>query len=426
MSITLQDQPRDLTQKKQKLIYFGIGTNLVQVNYKYGVTVDVIGGSNALKYYVPPNPSTYMVFDLAPAVRDRVTLDVEDAQSGGVIHNIPHTEDDFMSVGTNGCKQFQVFFFEVYGDPISEQATTAFDFPFLLSGGFNIRDGFKPDMSDYEPTASTKKAFLTERVRINGEIRIKASESDYGTLSFINDDGTYFNSDATRLRYKIYNSLGVQGTEVFTIGTAYGSQLPIATTAAGKLTYFGAYPANVNSENHAVSSGFKPEDIANWTYITWELLDDSLNAVSEPIYIDNTANPCKHESVHLAWGNKLGAWDYWRFDARKKNKVNTQRKLYQKSAGDYSDTSFSMPAFSRQSKAYHVESTLEYEIESEALTYEESDYIKNVMSSENVMMYIGGQWLPVNVTNNSLSFQTEPISKRITTKLSVELAQKEC
>lgn len=426
MSITLTEEPRSFTQKRQKLIYFGSSSNVSQTGFKYGVSVDVTASPNPIKYYIDKNPSGYFVFDLASTIRDRINIDVEDAATGGVIHSLPHASDKFMSVGTKGCVQFVVGFFEVYGDPLVEQPTLVADVPILLSGGFNIRDGFKPELTDYEPDGNTKKAFLTERVRINGEVRIKASEQDYGTLSFLNDSGTYISSGATKLRYRIYNSVGLQGTEVFTITTTYGTQLPAAADAAGKLTYFGAFPANVNDSNHGVSTGFKPEDITDWTYYTWELLDDSLNVMSEPIYIDNTANPCKHESVNLAWANNLGAWDYWRFDARTKRSVKTTRKEYQKSVGDYSGSSWSMNAYDRETKPYHVDSKLLFELQSESLSSEESDYIKNVMTSDNVMMYIDNQWLPVNVTNNSLSFQKEPISNRLVTNLSVELAQTEC
>ena len=297
---------------------------------------------------------------------------------------------------------------------------------YLVGGRVDFfSQGFDYDYSEVITTGSTKKGFLVERKPsksnlINSDyIELPVSENDYGTLSFWNDS-INLGSEATKLRYRIYNSLGLQGTDTFTIGTTYGGQTPSSTSSTGKVIYFGAYPKNINDANHAIPDGFKPQDIANWTYYTWELIDNDSNAKSAPIVFVNSCEP--KASVIVSWENAYGVWEYYKFDARKTNTITTERKNYRKSIGTWDGTEFGYNTFDRDLTPYQVEARNKYTLKTSDLTFENSELLTSLMRSKKVMMYTD-QWLPIIVDKNSYQYEKDNFAKRITAEFEVTQAQ---
>ena len=432
MSVAITDSPNSLTVKGQPLVWVCTSTNQAQTGFKFIVVVKNEAGTQIAKYYIPKNPADVLIFDLQDVVREGVKTDTVDSQQAdAIIHTMPHATDKFMTVGNTGCKLYEVEFGEVYGDPLTEYTNLNSDTVYLIDGYLQVKDGYQNTLSDYQPNGAAVKGFLTNRVSsyisVAGASRphIRASESDYGTLAFLNDDGTVISSGATKLQYQIYDSAGLQGTDTFTIGSAYGGESPSSTVAEDKLLYFGALPGNVNDADHPVNVLYKPSAITDWAYYTWRLYDTAgTTPQSLPFLVVNTPFPCKHTPVMVAWTNPLGAWEYLRFDARPAKTLQATSKNYQQTVGTYEGTTFGYDTFSRQTTPYHVESTKNYTLKSDFLTFEETELCTYLLKSKNVMMYMG-EWLPIVVSTNSVKYETEQISKRLTVELNVELAQRE-
>ena len=428
MAITLVESPHSLTLKGQKLIFMATSNNQSQTGFKYLVEVDDEGGNLIAKYYVPKNPQNSLVFDLSEVIREDVKVDVVDDINADIIHNIPHSLDDFMSIAPSGCKKYSVNIGEVYGSPLVEYPNLSSTNVYLVDGYLQIRDGYRKDLTEYQPNSSAKIGFLTNR-QFSDEnkysstnIEINASEDDYGTLAFWNDNGTLIPSSATTLIYRIYDQSGFVASESFTIGTTYGGAAPSSTTAENKLIYFGAFPGNVNLADHPVVN--KPSSVSGWTYYSWQL---GSPGVSKQIYVVNTPQPCKHNPVMVGWSNTLGAWDYFRFDARTQRRMTSQSKDYRKTIGNYgtATTDFAFNSFDAQVVPYHKDAQIEYTLQSDWLKIVDTELLTNMIKSKNVMMYIDGAWLPIVVDSGSLSFEKDTISKRLTANVNVKLAQKE-
>ena len=428
MAITITDSPNDFTFKGQRLIYTATSTNTAQTGFKF--IVEVKDGATTLgKYYVPQNPSNILVFDIAEVVRELVQVDTNDDLGNGLIHTLPNVSTKQMSKALKGIAKLSIEIGEVYGDPLVEYTALASDTIILTSGNIQAREGYKYSLSEYIADASTKKVFLTNRkpsplnVISKDHIEIKCTDTDYGSMAVWNDDTT-ISSTAKKIMYRIYTSGGLFGSQSMSFTTLNGSDVPSSADVSSKLTYIGLFPANWSSANSPLLSVIKPVAL-DWIYYTIEMLDSSNNPVSEPIYFVNTHTTCKHSPVTLAWVNQLGAWDYFRMDARTSRSITTTAKEYMKTLGDYSSSTYSFDTWSRQQTPYQVDAKLQYILRSEYLSKEDTELLQNVLKSKNVMMQLDGEWLPVVVKTTSLNYETETISKRLTMTFNVELAQNE-
>ena len=429
MAITITDSPNDFTFKGQRLIYTATSTNTAQTGFKF--IVEVKDGATTLgKYYVPQNPSNILVFDIAEVVRELVQVDTNDDLGNGLIHTLPNVSTKQMSKALKGIAKLSIEIGEVYGDPLVEYTALASDTIILTSGNIQAREGYKYSLSEYIADASTKKVFLTNRkpsplnVISKDHIEIKCTDTDYGSMAVWNDDTT-ISSTATKIMYKIYHAGGLFGSQAMSFSTLNGSDVPSSTDISAKLTYIGLFPANWSSSNSPLLSAYRPVYVSGWRYYTIQMLDASSNPVSEPIYFVNTPSPCKHSPVQLAWVNQLGAWDYFRMDARTSRSITTTAKEYMKTLGDYSSSTYSFDTWSRQQTPYQVDAKLQYILRTEYLSKEDTELLQNVLKSKNVMMQLDGEWLPIVVKTTSLNYETETISKRLTMTFNVELAQNE-
>ena len=429
MAITITDNPNSFTFKGQKLIYTATSNNTALTGFKYIVEV-FTGASSIGKYYIPQNPSGVLVFDLSEVVRELIQTDTNDDLGNGLIHTLPNVSAKQMTKSVNGIYKFEVRIGEVYGDPLVEDLNLASHAVILTGGNIQARQGYKYALDEYVADASTKKVFLTNRkpsplnTISKDHIEVKCTDTDYGSMAVWNDSTT-ISSTAIKIMYRIYNSGGLTGSQSMSFSTLTGTDTPASGDEKAKLTYIGLFPANWSSSNSPLLSSYRPINATGWTYYTIEMLDALNNSVSEPIYFVNTASPCKHSPVQLAWVNQLGAWDYFRMDARTARSITTTSKEYMKTLGDYSSSTYSFDTWSRQQTPYQVDAKMQYVLKSEYLSKEDTELLQNVLRSKNVMMELDGEWLPIVVKTTSANYETETISKRLTMTFNVEIAQNE-
>jgi hypothetical protein len=425
MPFNVIQEPRAFEVVGRPLVSTSIQTETLGINFYYVFEVSDLTLLNTKNFYSKINPNGRGMFDLSPLFRHELTVDEVDSTDGKIIHNLPHSEDNFMSKTSTNARFIGISYDYAEGEPLVVTDTGNSHLMYLVGGRVDIAQGIDYDYSEVITTGATKKGFLVERkpsksnVINTSAIEIPTNENDYGTLAFWNDSAN-LGSEATKLRYRIYNALGLQGTDTFTIGTTYGGAAPTSFGADGKVIYFGAYPKNINDANHAIPDGFKPQDIANWTYYTWELIDNESNAKSAPIYFVNSCEP--KASVIVSWENSYGVWEYYKFDARKTNTITTERKNYRKSIGTWDGTEFGYNTFDRDLTPYQVEARKKYVLKTSDLTFENSELLTSLMRSKKVMMY-SDQWLPIVVDKNSYQYEKDNFAKRITAEFEVTQAQ---
>lgn len=401
MAITIQQQPYAYTALKQKLIVVATSSNIGQPGFRYVIEVIVNGGA-ANTFYVQPNLSGALVFDLYPVVYAKMDLGVNTSDAVPSLFASTTVQDDttarnIMSVEANIYEGYEVLgLFEV-------QATAyPLDNSSLINAAFQISDGFNPDPSTYFALNSATSYIMTDLVRStyalddelnrygidSNAIGITAFADDYGVLTIPADDGT------------ILTGNNVDNVVVAQISEA-GSVLQIDNLApiigAGKINHLPLMPANIED-----AFGLD----ANWHHYVIGFLNSPSTQVARSIVVFKAADECRFDKVRLAWANSRGGWDYFNFTKRNEQSYSVERKRYRKVVGNYGTadetTAFGFNTYDRglTERTPFVEKMLR--IRTDFLTEGQFEYLKNLIYSQSVyIVNPDGSATPVVIDSNN-------------------------
>jgi len=365
------------------------------------------GATQIAKYYISKDPSAYLVFDLQKLAEDYVRVDLTDATDPAkIIFELPHTADWIMSPAPEGCKQLTIEFGEVYGNPLVEYLTLITETIFLVDGITPYSLGINYNYPDYQASSATQKVWLTEReVSVDnplGEscIVIHANEEDFGVIGFWNDTVGLITSSAQQIQYRIFDAVGVQGTDTILIAPANGIGLPSSSDAEDKLAYLGMYPANLNSADSPFNPLFAPSAISGWTHYTIRLLDGTINPMSRKIIVVNTEGPCKNLPATLYWTNSLGSWEAFKFYGRTDIEISSQSKNYIKPI--FNSTTRSFNSFDRQETQFGVDNTEMITLRTGVISNSERTLLSKVVKSKDVYVLYAGSYIPVVAKTSSM------------------------
>jgi hypothetical protein len=421
MAITITQSPNNLMMKRSAIMYVATSSNVAQPDFQFIVVVKQ-GATTLGKYYVPANPANRLMFDASTVIDRFVRLD--DRSTLGIIHELPQAANQIFSPATTGIGKFDVEIGEYFGGV--EYLALATDTFHAIDGATQYRLGLNYPYNEFQPTASNKIGWLTDRKNANNiygaGIEINAGDFDYGTMCFINDStGNVITGNAWGVRYSIYDNTVLVATQDIGINTTNGIGLPNSTVTANKLAYMGVLPANIGDADSPFTVA--PSSVT-WTYYELTLLSAGAAPMSLPLRIINTASPCKHEASWLMWQNQVGGWDMFRFDGRTDFKTDTSGKDYQKLMGTYSGTSFGFQTYDRSKDTYYISKTLTRTIRTDAITTGEQDLLANVLRSQTILTNYNGEWLPCKIKTSSYT-QTQFMSRVKTVSFDIEIAQQE-
>ena len=220
--------------------------------------------------------------------------------------------------------------------------------------------------------------------------------TDYGTLPFLNyspDPNTIFNPDLkvrwVRLTY--YNSLGVQiGTEDISSQFNTGGSASAGSFANTRLSYFGAYPANLRADGTTTFAALVTAGTIEGGYYTVQALDTSLNAISE-LYTINILCPNLKgfEAIRLAWLNQWGTWDYYTFNMKSTRTLTTNRTSYTQLGGTWNESTFRIADYKGGKKNFRVNSTEKIKLNTDFVTEAEGVWLEELINSNAVYIVNG-------------------------------------
>ena len=233
MSAVIDTAPSLIVPANQSLIFtIGYATS-VPDRYVVWVEEDSV---EIAKLYLTPNTNDKAFFNLAEIVRDRVKVDDKIRDESATL--LSYSAAPF-TTGRNGLKKYEVKVGTYTGGTESSYQDTSI--VYLLDGVEQISAGLHPSFSDYYPTASTKKTWLTDRIPVSDTINIYASDNDEGTIAFLNDS-LIISGTGTQIEYIIYNGTTALQTAYLVSISSNGGQALTATDYNQKLTYLGAFP----------------------------------------------------------------------------------------------------------------------------------------------------------------------------------------
>lgn len=437
MAITITGQPNSFTVKGQKLVYTCTSDNIAEPRFKFIVVVKNELGTQLSEYYISPNPSGVLMFDLRKVINEEVAVDIVDSQqSDGIIHNLPHASTQQFTIAPNGCKKFEVEFGEVFVDgsgdytPVPNLASSEI---YVNDGYLQFRDGYKNTLADYQSNFSglTKAWLLDREVEFHKEsgltgIVINTNDNESGSVAWWYNDSGLVGVDTGFVAYEIYDAGGLVFSSAATFVAANGGPSASSLVAEDQQVYGGFYPLNIASTNSVFLIG--PDLVPDWTYYTLQQVNSAgTSEGSLPLIFVNNCPTSKHTSAQLAWTNSVGGWEYLTFDGRRKDQITSRSKNYTKDIGTYSDTSFGFNTFDRQETPFHVDTNLSYTLYRERASDVDTRLMASLSKSKNVMVNLEGgvnpEWLPVIVTGNNFEMQPTVSSKNQTISVKITIAQ---
>jgi len=419
MAITIHQQPYEFTALKQKLIVVATSTNVGQPGFRYVLTVS--NGTTTNIFYVQPNLSGALVFDLNPVVSSAMDLgvntsDVAYSLFGSYSVQAAATSRNILGISTIIQEGYEVLgLFEV-------QATQyPLDGSALINAAFQISDGFNPDPADYFSLDSATSYIMSDLVRETyamddmlsqyslgaNTIGITGFSDDYGVLTIPADDGTALTGNA------INNVQIVQFNEA---GAPIQTDTLACVIAAGTINHLPLLPANIN-EAFALQ--------ATWHHYLINFFDSGAAPCATPIAVFKADDECRFDKIRLGWTNSRGGWDYFNFTKRSEESYSVERKRYRKVVGNYGiadeTTAFGFNTYDRglTERSPFVEKMMR--IRTDFLTEGQFEYLKNLIYSESVyIINPDGSATPVLIDSNNYT----AVKSRSSRKTDLELMLK--
>jgi hypothetical protein len=412
MAITIQQQPYSYTALKQKLIVVATSTNVGQPGFRYVVEVTCNGG-NTNTFYVQPNLSGALVFDLNPVVSSAMDLGVNSTDAEPSLFRSITVQDD--STARN-IMTVEVTLYEGY-EVIGVFTVQATAYPLtnlsLINAAFQISDGFNPDPETYFALAGGNSVILTDLKRNtfalddliqsyslgNKTIGITGFDDDYGVLTIPADDGT-------KLTNNVIDNIQVIQFDI--AGTPIATDTLACVIAAGSINHLPLLPANI-------------DDIFGldgaWHHYIINFFDSGAAPCAKSIAVFKADDECRFDKVRLGWTNSRGGWDYFNFTKRSEESYSVERKRYRKVVGNYATAdaaeAFEFNTYDRglTERSPFVEKMLR--IRTDFLTEGGFEYLKNLIYSESVyIINADGSATPVVIdSNNYTAIRTRSFRK---------------
>lgn len=414
MAITIQQQPYSYTALKQKLIVVATSTQVGQPGFRYVIEVTCNGG-NTNTFYVQPNLSGALVFDLNPVVSSAMDLGVNNIGDGATsIFASTSVQDDSTARNIMTVEVTLYEGYEVIG--VFEVQATAYPLTnlSLINAAFQISDGFNPDPNDYFALSAGGNGFILTDLKRSTfalddilqsyslgikTIGITGFEDDYGVLTIPADDGTMLTDNTID---------NVQIIQFNAAGAPVQTDLLTLTIAPGLINHLPLLPANIDA-----ISGLA----ATWHHYLINFINSGGSSCARSIAVFKADDECRFDKVRLGWTNSRGGWDYFNFTKRSEESYSVERKRYRKVVGNYATAdaaeAFGFNTYDRglTERSPFVEKMLR--IRTDFLTEGGFEYLKNLIYSESVyIINIDGSATPVVIdSNNYTAIRTRSFRK---------------
>jgi len=419
MAITIQQQPYIFTALKQKLIVVATSTNVGQPGFRYVLTIS--NGTTTNIFYVQPNLSGALVFDLNPVVSQAMDLGVNSTDAVASLFASTTVQAAATSRNILGISTLIQEGYEVLGLFEVQATTYPLDGSALINAAFQISDGFNPDPADYFSLDSATSYIMSDLVRETyamddmlsqyslgaNTIGITSFADDYGVFTIPADDGSVLIGNAID---------DVQILQFDEAGALLQTDVLNCIIAAGTINHLPLLPANI-------------DDVfgldADWHHYLLNFRNAGGTATARSIAVFKADDECRFDKIRLGWTNSRGGWDYFNFTKRSEESYSVERKRYRKVVGNYGTAdageAFGFNTYDRglTERSPFVEKMMR--IRTDFLTEGQFEYLKNLIYSESVyIINPDGSATPVLIDSNNYT----AVKSRSSRKTDLELMLK--
>ncbi len=396
-----------------------------------------------------PNPSGKGVFNLGRIVRQYLSYDnhaLTIGETGSLLNKNSQT-----------AKFFKVAFGEEYGTSTTS-STTAYSGIGSATGSaaftgstpfyYLINGTLDPNSGDWN--WATGSYFKMESIPFTGSFNYQVAltdaprtqyvqAADYASISVLNGNLNQSTSSAQDIAYVEYNiyTNGTASTYTFdnlnntntiysggprtgsisnpfpgTIQTCTSSAQPFQTSGS-LLLHVGVGPQNLRD------NGNVPAITGSWDYYTVKLHPRGASGINTSAswesFTFNKQDPnCGYSSKRFAFINNYGVFDYFNFTLATNETVALDRGLYKQNFVDYSTTTNAVP-YNRERRgtnSYYTNISENFQVYSDWLTQEQSDWLGQLFYSPNVFVQEGLFWLPIILIDTQFQVRTNPRTQK--------------
>ena len=374
MAITIVNIPQNFLPVNNNVIWTATSTNDTEPQFKYLVDI-FIDAVQVYRYKIKPEPKTgndLLVVDVSKILRNYISqnLYIETFTQGIIDGNESFTE------------------YEIQVGEEYEVAGVLTQFPNLDNSTSYVFNGALSytDFVDFNPATYLDLKFLTDAPRTQNTILGGA-----GALHLMLDVGTSLAS----LTIKTYIS-GVL------------SQTYQVVTALVPTNYY-IFASGVDSINDIAPAFFVGAPLlpAITSSITSYTVEATLSTGATEVFTYNIVDDCNNP-VRVHWLNRLGGYDYFDFELSSNDRYEVQRQQM-KQVPDV----VTVPGVVRYSKRdrqnldYWVKEKRITKLTSNWITGEQSEWLKDMLSSQDIYLEIGGAYNAVNIQQSSYDVKYE-------------------
>lgn len=433
MAITIQQEPTSPNMVNANLLWEVTSTQTAQPQFQYVLDIYESGSATLIqRVKQQPNPSGKGVFDLGTILPTQL-------ESDNVWKAAP------FATSTNSNKDFIIKFGEEYGTSPSSSvvlytgvSTNTGDPAVTGSAFYTITDGLvEPNSGDwnfasasyYNPiSASSADTYDYQNTLTSFPTTQSIQDGEYHTISLYNgnvDDDSVYAQDIFYVGVNVYNAAGsnIQNFNFYNYTLEGGAP---RTDPAD--TWLDVY-ADQTNESRLLHIGVGPQNLADasstlntsWAYYIVTItgqddggLENSDGKFATLRFNKDTAN-CGYPGKRFAWKNEFGVWDYFTFKLAESTISNIERQSYEQSFVDYSTTTNSVPYNQerRGKSQYYNKINKQHTIESDWLTQEYADSLRELFFSTNVYVQDGTAFYPVVFTQTSVTEKTNPRTQKL-------------
>ncbi len=433
MAITISQFPTTPNMANNNLLFTVSSTQATSSQFQYIANLSYSGSSTILQTIKQqPNPYGYGVFDI-----------------GQIISNYVDSDNSWKAApfitASEAGKRFQVRFGEEYATSVSgtaiqysgfgypgNPAVTASAYYYVMNGLVDPYDKVNwnwPSASYYTNyDVSTAITFNEQHALTNAPLTQSIQDGEYATISLINGNyngSTLVAQDIYAVQVKVYDS---SNTEVDSFDLTN-----IASNGGGPRTsisqVWSAVAANQTAGTQLITVGIGPQNLANdgntlpsdWSYYTVQALAQLSASTINPsgsfakFRFNKEGAQCGYDGVRFAWKNEFGVWDYYTFTLENGKSTTIEREGYKQTFVDYStpNSTVSYNKERRGTKQYYNKLTQLETANSNWLTQDEADWLKELFYSTNVYQQIGNDLFPVAITSANLVEKTNPRTQKV-------------
>ena len=354
--------------------------------YIYDFSVD---GNIVFRSTNAPAPDGYGYIDVSRVIESYVTNDLSSS----------FTENGSPSVGLdNNYIEFKLVFGEQYynGSTLTYSGLTTGTTIYPFAAALEYKDVPSYDWNDYNMSGSTDDLFLTHMPRTS---YVTATQRQY--LTFLRNailtavTGsfkviTYTSADITKYEYYINinnNSLDNGGRML---------RIPTGWYGWGQIDEM-----YVSGPDASSWSGRYSTDIVKWTIC---LCDENGNNTSEIFTYILKDDKCRYTPKEIYFKNRLGAVETFVFQLVSSKKQSSSKSNYQNN-NPYNQIGYSNS--DRVSTNLSITSKETFTALSDWITEEESEWLKELFTSNLVWIKEGTSLIPINILSNNYDIYTK-------------------